>query len=115
MDLKEQIFLTRQADNCLLCGSPSCEKACVRHLAISEALRSIRFDNVRTVLKKKTAAACAQCPNPACEEGCCLKDTGIQVKIKEVMGILQKMEKPVWKQCFAACPVKIRFFCLPQL
>lgn len=98
MDLKEQIFLTRQADNCLLCGSPSCEKACVRHLAISETLRSIRFDNVRTVLKKQTAAACAQCPKPACEEGCCLKDTGIQVKIKEVMGILQKMDPPETKE-----------------
>lgn len=98
MDLKEYIFLKRQADNCLLCCTPACEKACVRHLAVSKVLQSIRFDNVRTVLKKQTAAACAQCPKPACEEGCCLKDTGMQVKIKAVMGILQKMDPPETKE-----------------
>lgn len=88
--MNSRLFLSSQASSCALCMLPACENGCVRHLPIEDIFQAIRGENVERILDSGITADCFQCPVPACEAACRMKKTGVDVKIREVMHVLQQ-------------------------
>lgn len=67
----EKMRIKTEAGKCFLCGDAPCTKMCTAGFAVSDLIRSIRFENPMGAAEKLrgTADACASCAAP-CMQAC---------------------------------------------
>ena len=79
----EEIVLKEESSRCLLCMDAACEAACPQNFKVSDAIRSVRFENTDGALSKVDASKCADCER-FCEESCIKKNIDRPVAIKSI-------------------------------
>ncbi|MDD6550980.1 MAG: NAD-dependent dihydropyrimidine dehydrogenase subunit PreA [Lachnospiraceae bacterium] len=79
----EEIILREESSRCLLCIDASCEKACPEKYRVSDAVRSVRFENIDGALTVVDASVCAGCEG-YCEKSCRRADIDRPIGIKSI-------------------------------
>lgn len=84
----EDIKIKNETSRCLLCHNAPCSKACPKGIAVSDVIRSVRFDNETGAAKKLSGVnPCENCSVP-CLEACNRDKIDRPVDIPGVMSII---------------------------
>lgn len=93
--MKDRRRILADAERCLMCHQPICNKACPSGVKPASIIQSLHLDNVEgSRLRASEQTACLSCENAPCEKACARGRIDHAIQIKDICSVFIATKTP---------------------